>query len=101
MDEYIKTSLGHFDSEEVRILSAALDKAWRSVVASGAAFETDTEAKSARLMLANYIIEAASLGELDQRRLCAGAVVHLAQASLRNPPRVALVHKSKWSSQST
>jgi hypothetical protein len=52
-----------FDPDEIRILVAAFDKAWESVQASGAIFDTDTKAESARAILAKHIIEAAKHGE--------------------------------------
>jgi hypothetical protein len=81
---FLKDHSGAFDPEEVRILVAAFEKAWASVQASGAIFETDAE--SARAILAKHIIEAAKQGERDHGRLRDDALVALAQSNLRSVP---------------
>ena len=53
----------------------AFDKAWESVQASEAIFDTDAAAEIARTILATHIIEAAKQGERDQGRLRDGALV--------------------------
>jgi len=83
MHRYLNEHPGVFDPDEARILGAAFEKAWASVQASGAVF--DTEAESARAILAKHIIAAAKQGE--QARLRDGALVALAQANLRTAPR--------------
>jgi hypothetical protein len=75
---------GAFDPDEIRILVAAFDKAWESVQASGAIFDTDAKTQLARAILAKHIIEAAKQGERDQGRLRYGALVALAQSNLRS-----------------
>ena len=69
-----------FDPEEVRILVAAFEAAWASVQASGAVFDTQTKAESARTILAKHIIGR------DQGRLRDGALLAFAQSNLRTAP---------------
>ena len=79
---------GVFDPDDVRVLVAAFDDAWRRLLESGVKFASDREAQAMRDVLAKYIIEQARHGERDQRRLREGALLHYAQLSLRkNPPR--------------
>jgi hypothetical protein len=87
MHGYLEDHPGVFDPEEIRILAAAFEKAWESVQASGAIFDTNAKIESARAILAKHIIEAAKQGERDQRRLRDGALVALAKSNLRNAPR--------------
>src|SRR5216684_1756345 len=63
-----------FQPEEVRILTAAFDKAWDAVQASGAKFDTKRVLEAARAVIAKHIIEAAKQGERDQGRLRDGAL---------------------------
>ena len=74
-----------FQPEEVRILTAAFDKAWEAVQASGAKFDTERNAVAARTIIAKHIIGAAKLGERDQGRLRDGALIAYTQANLRTP----------------
>jgi len=75
-----------FQPEEVRILTAAFDKAWEAVQASGAIFDTKRLADAAaRTIIAKHIIEAAKQGERDQGRLRDGALVAYTRANLRSP----------------
>jgi hypothetical protein len=85
MREYLEEHPGAFGPDEIRILVAAFDKAWESVQASGAIFDTGVE--SARAILAKHIIEAAKHGERDQGRLRDGAIVALTRSNLRSGPR--------------
>jgi hypothetical protein len=78
---------GVFDPDAVRILVAAFDNAWQSIKASGAHITSDKQADLTRATLAKYIIKQARQGERDQRRLCDGALLHLAQSNLRYSPR--------------
>src|SRR6266853_3869424 len=87
MRDYHKDHTGALGPDEVRTLVAAFDKAWGSVQASGTIFDTAVKAESARAVLAKHIIEAAKQGERDQRRLRDGALVSLAQSTLRSAPR--------------
>ena len=68
------------------ILFAAFDAAWQSIETSGARL-SDKQTELVRTTLAKYIIEQARRGELDERRLCEGALLHLARSNLRYPPR--------------
>jgi hypothetical protein len=79
MKEYIQARCrGVFNAEAIRTLVDAFDEAWQSVRASGGvANATD----AAREVIATYFVEAALLGERDRRRLCDGALKHLAKVS--------------------
>lgn len=87
MHGYLNEHPGVFDPEEVRILVSAFEKAWASVQASGAVFDTGTKAASARTILAKHIIAAAKQGERDQGRLRDGALLAFTQSNLRATPR--------------
>jgi hypothetical protein len=69
MHKYLKEHVGAFGPHEIRTLVAALDKAWETIQASGAKFDTAAHAESARAILATHIIEAAKQGEDDEGRL--------------------------------
>jgi hypothetical protein len=73
-----------FDPGAADILLAAFDAAWQSIKTSGARL-SDKQTELVRATLAKYIIEQARRGELDERRLCEGALLHLAQSNLRYP----------------
>ena len=79
---------GLFNSDELKLLAAAFEKAWTTVRASGA--YGDGDAESARVVLARYIIEQAQTGERDEGRLSDGAVVHLALRANLNHKKVPL-----------
>ena len=72
---------GVFAPDAVRILIAAFDGAWQCI-GRGAKLSGE-QAELTRELLAKYIIEQARQGELDQRRLRDGALLHLAQSNLR------------------
>jgi hypothetical protein len=78
---------GVFNPDDVRILVAAFDNAWQSLLASGITFESDRESKAVRARLAKYIIEQAQHGERDQRRLRDGALLQYTQSNLKSKPR--------------
>ena len=75
-----------FDPDAVGVLLAAFDAAWQSIKTSGARL-SDKQTELVRATLAKYIIEQARCGELDERRLSEGALLHLARSNLRYPPR--------------
>jgi hypothetical protein len=77
---------GVFAPDAVRTLIAAFDGAWQSITASGARL-SGQQSERMRELLANYIIEKARQGELDECRLRDGALLHLAQSNLRYPSR--------------
>jgi hypothetical protein len=77
---------GVFDPDDVRVLVAAFDDAWRRLLDSGVAFESEREAEAMRDRLAKYIIDQARHGERDQRRLREGALLHAARLSLNRKP---------------
>jgi hypothetical protein len=87
MHGFLQEHPGVFDPDDVRILVLAFEKAWASVQASGAVFDTPAQAEAARAILAKHIIAAAKQGERDEARLRDGALVALAQANLRAAPR--------------
>ena len=78
---------GVFSPDDVRILAAAFDDAWRAVLASGMTFESDRDSQSVRDTLAKHIIDQARYGERDRRRLRDGALLQYAQSKLKNKPR--------------
>jgi hypothetical protein len=86
MYRHLQEHLEAFGPAEIRSLVCAFNKAWESIQASGAKFQTGAHAESARAILANHIIEAAKEGELDQARLRDGALVAWAQSNLRKVP---------------
>jgi hypothetical protein len=71
-----------FDAEDIQILSAAFDKAWEAVRASGVIYPQD-KAELVRAILAKHIIAAAKDGERDHGRLRDGALLALAKSDLR------------------
>ena len=76
-----------FDPEAIRILSAGFEEAWQALLRSGAKFGSDRRAEEAPDTLAKYMIEQAKQGELDQRRLQEGALLHFTRSYLRSLPR--------------
>jgi hypothetical protein len=75
-----------FDAEDMQILSAAFDKAWEAVQASGVIYPQD-KVELVRAILAKHIIAAAKDGERDHSQLRDGALLALAKSDLRNTPR--------------
>jgi hypothetical protein len=75
---------GVFAPDAVRTLIAAFDGAWQSIARE--AKLSGEQSELTRELLAKYIIEQARQGELDQRRLRDGALLHLAQSNLRRAP---------------
>jgi len=84
---YLEANPAAFAPEELRILTVAFDKAWESVQASGAQFDTNGHAETARAVIAKHIIEAAKRGERDQGRLRDGAIIAYTRANLRTALR--------------
>jgi hypothetical protein len=76
---------GVFAPDAVRTLIAAFDGAWQSILASGARLSAQ-QSELTRELLAKYIIEQARHGELDERRLRDGTLLHLSQSNLRRSP---------------
>ena len=76
-----------FDAEDMQILSAAFDKAWEAVQASGEVFDSKARVDTARAILAKHIIAAAKDGERDEGRLRDGALVALAQSNVPSATR--------------
>src|SRR4029077_18757920 len=75
-----------FDAEDMQILSAAFDKAWEAVQASGVIYQQD-KIELVRAILAKHIIAAAKDGERDHSRLRDGALLALAKSDLRSTSR--------------
>ena len=78
---YLSDYPGVFDSEQIGLMSKALDRAWAAVQASKANYAMGDDAEPARVALAKWIIAAAMGGELDPRRLSEGALADLAGAN--------------------
>jgi hypothetical protein len=81
--KYIQEFDQVFDAEDVQILSAAFDKAWEAVQASGVIYAQD-KVDLVRAVLAKHIIAAAKDGERDYSRLRDGALLALAKSNLRS-----------------
>jgi hypothetical protein len=89
MDQFLRSHAdGVFDPEAIRILTAALNEAWKTINVTGVSFASRGHAEAARETLAKRIIELARNGERDQRRLSEDAVLHLAQQNLKTRPAV-------------
>jgi hypothetical protein len=86
MQSYLDNHHQAFGPDEVLILVGAFDKAWQSVLDSGA--RLDGAAEPIREILAKRIVDAAKLGERDQDRLCKDALDHLANSLLDAPDNV-------------
>jgi hypothetical protein len=76
---------GVFTPEDIRILVAAFDAAWMSLISSGAPFSEEHHQAAAREILAKAIIRAAQNGESDERSLREVALLELSKANLRRP----------------
>jgi hypothetical protein len=74
---------GAFDSETVRIMAAAFDRAWATVQSSGAPFSESDYTERAREILGKSIVMAAKSGSRDEQQLCDGALLELARSDLR------------------
>jgi len=81
---YIKAYSAEFNPAEVLVLVGAFNKAWQSILNSGARLD-EKKAESTREILAKRIIETAKGGELNQRRLSEDALAHLTAMNLRSP----------------
>jgi hypothetical protein len=55
---------GVFTPDDIRTLVAAFDDTWRSLLASGIAFESDEESEAVRDALAKHIIEQAAMANV-------------------------------------
>jgi len=87
MRGFLAKHLGVFDPDDIRILVGAFDKAWEAVQASGEVFDSKARVDTARAILAKHIIAAAKDGERDEGRLRDGALVALAQSTVRSATR--------------
>jgi hypothetical protein len=81
-----KFAEGVFDPETVQILTGAFDEAWARVQTSNAPYAAGDYVLAGRTIVAKYIIDAATQGELDRRRLADGATLHLARQRLSKTP---------------
>ena len=75
---HLKSHEGVFNPEEVSILTAVFDEAWKAVQKSGAASALNGEAEVTRETIARRIIAMALLGERDPGRLRDEALLCLA-----------------------
>lgn len=69
---------GAFEPEVVRIMVAAFERAWACVQASGA----ELYPERAREIIGQYIIRAAMAGSRNEKELCDGALLELAQSQV-------------------
>ena len=74
-----------FDENEVAILAATFDQAWKAVEESGAHFASKEHAITTRELLALRIIEIAQLGERDPNRLRDDALLYRREQTSRTP----------------
>jgi hypothetical protein len=72
-----------FGPDTVRLLSEALDEAWRSLQTNGVYFTSRGQAEATREKLALRIIEMAKQGERDPQRLCADALERMEKTIIR------------------
>jgi hypothetical protein len=79
---YIKAYAAEFTPAEVFMLVGAFNKAWQSILDSGARLD-EKDVESTREILAKRITETAKRGELNQKRLCEDALAHLTEMNLR------------------
>ena len=63
-----------FDTETTRLLCAAFDAAWETVLASGTPLEDARQTAAVRELLAKHIIEMVGHGERDPRQLVENAL---------------------------
>jgi len=73
---------GVFDAAAIGILTAAFDEAWQTLMSSGAPFAEERYRESARLILAQHIIQLARLGERDKGKLAQSALLEVSRAKL-------------------
>jgi hypothetical protein len=74
---------GVFEPNQVQVLTAAFDEAWKAVQGSGASFASNGHAGATREILALRIIAKARLGETDPIRLRDDALLYWAQTNLK------------------
>jgi hypothetical protein len=77
MLKYIKQVPASFSPDTIRIMSEALDEAWRAFQANKRKLSLTAEETAARDLLASHIIAMAKKGELDRQRLIDGALARL------------------------
>jgi hypothetical protein len=77
MIRYLAEHPAAFDPDAIRILSEALDDAWRMVQADEDQFKINGHAAAARDALAKHIVDMAKKGERDRQRLIEGALCRL------------------------
>jgi ribosomal protein L17 len=73
-----------FDPEAVRVMSQALDAAWKELTEMGHVSTAPFKAKETQEMLAKRIITIARRGERDPARLCLAALIPMNLDRLRN-----------------
>jgi len=77
MIRYLQANPEAFSPETIRILSDALDEAWRQVEIDKITYKVDGNAEGARQALAKHMVEMAKRGELDRQLLVQGALDRL------------------------
>jgi hypothetical protein len=77
MLRYLKDHPAAFDPDTIRVLSDALDDAWRQVEADKHNYKVDGHAEAARNALAKSIVDMAKRGERDPQRLILGSLARL------------------------
>ena len=75
---------GAFQPEELLILVAAFDDAWKRLENSGVRFDSNYQREQARNALGRFIIEDAKKGERDRHRLIDNALLFYDKSKLRN-----------------
>ena len=78
---------GVFRPEDLRVLIAAFDEAWKRLEKSGVRFDSDYERQQVRNTLSKCIIEEAKGGERNKDRLCDRGLLLYCQSTLHAPPR--------------
>jgi hypothetical protein len=72
-----------FSPELLATMSAAVEEAWRTLVAAGSSFAADDQAKATQEVLALRIVDTARAGETDPARLTKDALKYLESANAR------------------
>jgi len=84
MLESISSPAGAFSPDDVQVLIAAFEQAWKAVENGGAKFALNGEATAPREAIAHRIMTMARLGERDGTRLRDDALLHIARPKGRS-----------------
>jgi hypothetical protein len=74
---------GAFQPEELLILVAAFDDAWKRLENSGVRFDSNYQREQARNTLGKFIIEGAKKGERDKHRLIDNALLFYGKSQFK------------------